>query len=198
MTILNKATLKTFFEQNDVPQGSDYGNFIDSGVNLAETGLQTMAGSLQTTEIVASRVSAGNGNFTGTLNVANLSIDSLAVSAFAAVGVSAIHFNMQEGTFSPPVTIAASGTTLGTANLLTTARITILISATDSTATGIGLLANKTGLEQYVYNDTAVSANLWPCAGGQINNLSSGAAFGMTSKTQYTVLHTKASGYAVK
>ncbi len=233
MTTYSKSTLKTFFETNDVPSGSDYANLIDSQVNIVETALQSMAGPLQATELNAARVSAGNGAFTGTLTItgqvsakANLKAKSITASAInltsnlsinnvsansgffnsdvsvsgnvIANTVSANNFYMQAGSISTPITIAASGTTLGTANLLTTARITLLTAATDSTATGIGLLSNKTGLQQYVYNDTAVSANLWPCTGGQINNLASGAAFGLTSKTLYTIIHTKASGYAVK
>lgn len=72
MTTFNKATLKTFFETNDVPFGGDYANLIDSQVNIAETAPQSMAGLLQTPELVASRVSAGNANFTGTVSAANL------------------------------------------------------------------------------------------------------------------------------
>lgn len=234
MTTYNKNTLKTFFETNDVPQGSDYANLIDSQINIVETASQAMAGALQTPELAAARVSAGNGNFTGTMTIAgqasakaNFKAKSITVSALAVTSnvsankgyfnsdvsvsgnatvtgnvntatVSATNFYMQAGTFSATVNIAASGTTLGGANLLTTSRITILTAATDGTATGVGLLSNKAGLVQYIYNDTAVSANLWPCTGGQINNLASGAAFGMTAKTPYTIIHTKASGYAVK
>lgn len=228
MTTYNKTTLKTFFETNDVPSGNDYANLIDSQINIVETALQSMAGPLQSTELNAARVSAGNAAFTGTLTVtgqfsakANFKAKSITVSAMTITSnvsanagyfnsdvsvsgnisvatVSATNFYMQAGSISGPATISASGTTLGAANLLTTARITLLTAATDGTATGIGLLSNKSGLQQYVYNDTAVSANLWPCTGGQINNLASGAAFGLTSKTLYTIIHTKASGYAVK
>jgi hypothetical protein len=34
MTTYNKATLKTFFAQGDIPSGTDYANFIDSYVNV--------------------------------------------------------------------------------------------------------------------------------------------------------------------
>lgn len=233
MTTYNKASLAQFFETGDVPQGADYANLIDSQVNIVETSVQNMGGPLGTTELITSRVSAGNINATGTLTVngiisandqvfvnSNVNVSgsmTMTGGLFAAAGntsignsvitngnlsvagiTSAALIYSQPGMISAPVNIAASGTTLGTANLLTNARLTILTAVTDGTATGVGLLSNLAGLQQYIYNDTAASANLWPCAGGQINNLASGAAFGMTAKTQYTILHTKASGYAVK
>lgn len=72
MTTYNKATLKTFFLTGDVPTGNDYGNLIDSQVNIAETAQQNMAGSLSMTELNASRVSAGPTNLTSTLTVAGI------------------------------------------------------------------------------------------------------------------------------
>jgi hypothetical protein len=62
----NKATLTALFQQNDVPQGSDYANFIDSYVNVVETSVQTMAGALSCTELITPRISANNVVFGGT------------------------------------------------------------------------------------------------------------------------------------
>lgn len=69
MTTYNKTTLKTFFETADIPTGTDFANFIDSCVNLAETAEQTMLGALNPTELVTARVSAGTGVFTGTMTI---------------------------------------------------------------------------------------------------------------------------------
>lgn len=65
MTTYNKASLKTFFEQNDIPTGTDYANLIDSQINIVETSVQEMAGALFTPELTATRVSAGSGVFNG-------------------------------------------------------------------------------------------------------------------------------------
>lgn len=79
MTIYNKQTLATFFQTGDVPDGSDFQNLIDSQVNIVETSVQNMGGPLSTPELITSRVSAGNANFTGTVIVTTLS----AQTAFA-------------------------------------------------------------------------------------------------------------------
>lgn len=202
MTIQNKNTLAAEFQTGDIPDGTNYSNMIESSVNLAETVEQAMAGPLNTTELITSRVSAGNANVTGTLSVGSFALTTLsAASVFAdnitvtgTVSASAMTTNTLKGGVT---TIACSGTTLATANGLgfnVTTRITS-VSAGD---TGVRLGANATGLIQYLYNETATSANLWPCTGGQINVLGSGAAFALAGSTLYTIVHTKASGYAVK
>lgn len=222
MTNFSKATLKTFFETNDVPDGNDYGNLIDSQVNLAETAVQLMNGPLQTTELVAARVSAGNGNFTGSLTVAgtltftgDLVINSIIASALNVTSnisantldvasnlivtgpTSAADLNVGGEFIRPVVNYIAAGTAQATATIISAGNAT-LTGASDGQTTGYKLMANKTGLVQFIYNQNAVSANLWPCTGGQINVLASNAAFGMAASTMYTVYHTKASGYAVK
>lgn len=214
MTTYNKSSLAAFFQTGDVPDGTDYANLIDSQINVVETSAQSMAGPLVTTELITPRVSAGNVNVTGTLTVTgtysaavvNTALmnattvsagatytDSLSVSANTSAAAMWVNGNL----IRPVVTIVASGTTLGTANILT-GQINRLITVSDGTATGVALQSNKTGLTQYLYNETTTSANLWPCTGGQINALASGAAFALAGSTLYTIVHTKASGYAVK
>lgn len=201
MTNYNKATLITFFEQNDVPQGTDYANLINSQINIVETALQSMAGPLQTTELATARVSAGNGNFTGTLSVTGATTitgKTSAKSGFVLVGqTSAGDVNIAGEFIRGVVTYAAAGTAQATGTVVS-AGIAILNGASDGQTTGYRLMANKTGLMQFLYNQNTVSANLWPCTGGQINVLASNAVFGMAASTMYTVIHTKASGYAVK
>lgn len=195
MTILSKTTLKTFFETNDVPGGSDYANLIDSQVNLAETGVQSMSGPLQTTELDTARVSAGNGNFTGTLSVLGQFTASGGTSFIGTISANDLNVN---GEFIRTVgTYVAAGTAQATATVIS-AGMSYLTGASDGQTTGYRLMANKTGLAQFIYNQNVVSANLWPCIGGQINVLASNAAFGMAASTMYTVMHVRASGYAVK
>lgn len=85
MTTYNRASLKTFFETGDVPEGSDYANLIDSCLNLVETAEQDMAGPLYTTNLITPNVSGLNANFTGTVTVASLQITT-GVSATTITG----------------------------------------------------------------------------------------------------------------
>lgn len=235
MTSYNKATLKTFFESGDVPQGSDYANLIDSCLNQVETAPQSMAGALQATELIASRVSAGNANLTGTLTVAGqttfngslslttVSATSVAVSgkisgvtaAFSSI-VSAASLNVTGdvsavtgtvyasaqrvtgGSYRTVLIVSAAGSTQATAAPLSSNGIVRLKGIVDGTTTGFILLANQTGNQQTIWVEENTSCNLWPCIGGQINALSSNAAFAMAGNTQYIVTHIKASGYSVK
>lgn len=123
MTTYNKTQLKTFFEQGDVPQGSDYSNLIDSQVNIAETGGQSMAGPLTTTKLSTPLVSAATGNITGNLTIGGALVGNIAASAASFTGsVSAASLNVtgdikaadgritaSAGTFSGGIQTLASG-----------------------------------------------------------------------------------------
>lgn len=84
MTQYSKTTLKTFFETGDIPAGGDYANLIDSYLNQVETADQSMAGNIIVPELIASRVSAGNINVTGTFSAANFG--SMAASSITLTG----------------------------------------------------------------------------------------------------------------
>lgn len=206
MTQYNKATLKTFFETGDVPNGSDYANFIDSCLNLVETGEQDMAGPLGTSELIASRVSAGNINVTGTfstntfsvagiVSAAGLSVTGDLRAANGSVVVSAA--TIVNGVFQSVGIVSAAGTAQASA-----APITFIMNncqgATDGQATGFVIPANRTGLTQYVIYKGAVSANLWPPIGGTINTLSQNSPFPLAAGTSYTIMHIAVSAYGVK
>lgn len=199
MTTYNQTTLKTFFETGDVPSGSDYANLIDSCLNVVNTGAQSLGGALQATELIASRVSAGNVNVTGTMTISgqasagNLSLINLNIAS----QTSALDMNISGEFIRPVVNYIAAGTSQATATVVSAGN-SFLTGAVDGQTTGYRLMANKTGLVQNIYNQNTVSANLYPCVGGQINVLASNAAFGMAASTMYTVLHVRASGYAVK
>ncbi len=203
MTVYNKSTLQTFFQQGDVPQGTDYANFIDSCVNMAETTIQTIQGPLNPTELITPTVSAGNGVFTGnlsvsgTLSAATFSFDSISASAGTFVGrVSANSLSSTVGVFGRVAIISAAGTTQATAAQLS-AVINRGAGVVDGTTTGFVLINNRAGLTQYVINGGA-SANLYPPSECVINVLATNAAFGMTSNTLYTIIHTTNSAFAVK
>lgn len=209
MTTYNKNTLKTFFQTGDVPTGQNFSDFIDSYVNIVETGVQVMAGALSTTEIVAARVSAGTANLTGTLSIGgitsavNLYSDNI-ISSAHTTGILTVtgDVSANNGTIYASANrwsngiVSAAGTAQATGALLIYT-INNGKGVVDGQTTGFRLPSNQPGRIQYIIND-AVSANLWPPIGGQINALSSNAAFAMVASTPYTIIHTLASGYAVK
>lgn len=194
MTTFNKTSLKALFETGDVPTGSNFSDMIDSQVNIVETALQTMAGPLQATEFNAATVSAGIGNFTGTLTVAGkMSAAGLNLTGDVSANASVIFASANR--WGVGIVSAAGSTQATGAALLYT--INIGMGVADGQTTGFLLPANSQGRVQYIING-AVSGNLWPCVGGQINALASNAAYGMAANTLYTIVHTLASGYAVK
>ena len=219
MTIYARTSLKTFFETGDVPTGTNYGDLIDSCVNMGETAVQVMSGSLNPTELITPRVSATNGVFTGTLSVAGIfsaatmNADSLTltsinvqtvtgsaasfttdISASGTVYASAVRST--NGFIGGAGIVSAAGTTQGTA-----APLTFVVNRgkgiADGTTTGFAPLANRTGLVQYLYNEGA-SANLWPPTGGFINGLAVNTPFPLAASAMVTIVHLTASAYGVK
>lgn len=212
MTTYNKQTLATFFQTNDIPDGTDFANLIDSQVNIVETSVQNMAGALGTTELIASRVSAGNVNVTGTLNVAGItsantiyanniiagsaSYTNQTVTNLITTTVSATNLYSTNGLISGVGVVSAAGTTQGTAASLVNV-INRGKGIADGTTTGFTPLTNKPGLVQYLFNEGA-SANLWPPTGGFINGLAANAVFPLAASAMVTIVHLTASAYAVK
>lgn len=211
MTNFNKATLATFFQNGDVPQGTDYTNLINSQVNLVETVEQDMAGPLSTTKLITPRVSAGALNVTSTLSAQNINISgtfslvTLNATNVKATSVSASNIaatKVSAQTFYNGITIiSAAGTTQATAGPITAAiGICRLQGTADGQATGY-LLPTPTshlGLEQTIIHEGAVSGNLWPNVGCKINALSNNAAFALAANVPYYVTYSQVSGYAVK
>lgn len=219
MTTYNKTTLKTFFENGDIPTGQNYSDFIDSQVNIVDTEDQDMAGNLSSPKIITAKISALNANFTGIVSAAAFSINAFAansgtfsgiVSAVAFNGniqggtgsfssvVSANVLNVATGIFESVAIISAAGTTQAAAALIT-ASINRLQGVTDGSATGFILPSPQAGrVSQYVVNETAASANLWPAIGCAINGNAANTVFGMLAHTSYEIVHTYVSGYGVK
>lgn len=147
---------------------------------------------------------------TGTVSTPDLEATVVvAVSAFIAqltvqtncnitCNISAQPFSLYANdVFRPVAIISAAGTTQGAASLCSAAYCR-LQGVTDGSATGFALQANRGGTTQFIRNETAVSANLWPPTGGQINALGANTAFALAANTPYTVMHFGASAYSVK
>jgi len=114
MTTYSKATLKTFFEQGDVPTGTDYANLIDSQINIVEASQQNMGGALSTPELITPRISAANVNVTTALSAVSLYINGPVYSSI-------VDFNT-----AGDATVSAGG------NLLLNAQNALTASASNS------------------------------------------------------------------
>lgn len=102
------------------------------------------------------------------------------------------------GTIIPSFAIiSAAGSAQGTAALCS-AQNCSLMGVADGQTTGFSLMANKTGMTQCLFMNTAASGNLWPPAGGHINALANDAPFPLAANVMYTVFHYTASAYGVK
>jgi len=205
MTTYNKASLKTFFQNGDVPTGTDYANFIDSYVNIVETAEQVMASPLNTTALITPSVSATNANITAILSAASINcqgtVSAVALSVTgdvsAATGtIYASAMRSTNGFIGSVGIISAAGTAQGTAAVLTNV-INRGKGVVDGTTTGFTPLANRPGLVQYLFNE-GVSANLWPPTGGTINGLAANAAFSVAASAMVTIIHLTASAYGAK
>ncbi len=224
MTTYNKATLKTYFEQGDVPSGTDYGNLIDSQINIVETALQSMGGPLATTKLITPLVSAAamtlstilsansiyvnnlvaasasftNGSFTNgsftNVSAASINVTGDVSAATGTVYASAIRST--NGVISSTGIVSAAGSAQATAAVLTNI-INRGKGVVDGQTTGFTPLANRQGLTQYLFNE-GISANLWPPTGGTINGLAVNAAFPLAASASYTIFAMTASAYGVK
>lgn len=199
----DKSTLVSLFEQGDVPSGTNFADLINSCVNMNETGVQAILGPLNPTEIITPRVSAANGIFTGTMNIGGVTSakdiysETIRASALSVVTDISANGNIAASAnrWSRGI-VSAAGTAQATAAPLIYT-INIGAGVADGQTTGFLCPSNQPGRIQYVVNGAA-SANLWPPTGGQINALASNAAFPMAASTPYMIIHTLASGYAVK
>lgn len=221
MTVRNKASLTLLFEQNDIPSGTDYADFIDSYVNAAETSAQTLLSPLTVNELITPRVSATNGNFTGSLGVAstisanamgvailqvataisanNAHVHASALTVTSDVSADSIYASAVRSTsgfFGGVGVVSAAGTAQGTAALLSFA-VNRGKGIVDGSTTGFAPPANRAGLVQYLFNEGA-SANLWPPTGGTINGLAANTPLALAASAMVTIVHLTASAYAVK
>lgn len=156
-------------------------------------------------DIQASTFEGTTATFTGAVTAnalhinTKISAQSLNVTAdiSAATGTVYASATRSQGGYYQQVTIvSAAGTAQGTAAPCSAA-ICRLRGVVDGSTTGYGLMANRIGWVQYLYNESGASANLWPPTGGTINGSAANAVMPLVANGRYTVLHVQASAYAV-
>lgn len=186
MSSYSKETLKTFFQQGDVPTGQNYADFIDSCVNLVDTTAQSTAGPLVISEVITPRVSATNANFTGTLDVNATANFAGRVNASASrIIVSAITV----GTMLSAVN--ASFTTVSANNLFIQTLSTVNLVNSAATITNL-YVGNVSALNIRVANDVSASTGtVYASAMRSVNGIFQGvgvvSATGTTQATSATL-----------
>lgn len=205
MTILSRATLKLSFENGDVPQGSDYGNMIDSALNLADTSLQTMQGPLSVPSLVATTLST-TGLTLSTLSVTSstaltgtTTVDNATITAGNVVTLTAPTANITNANISGNLTYGVTGfpvltvgnftgvgTIQGTATLVTSP-LCILNSSASNDAY---ILSNSlaTGSIQRFYAGGGSTFSIFPPSGGTIDGGSTNTAISLSSGDTTTIV----------
>jgi hypothetical protein len=218
MSVLDRVTLKSGFENGDQPQGSDYANLIDSMVNLAETTIQTMNGPLILAGgLSAASISTGNITATGIVSaasvwaaVADVTTVSAQTIAFTTLNVPTSgtvitgNITFTGGCMMQTVdsSIACISTVQASARLLTTTINVIKFSATGANDS-VRLPGLYPGCTVMIINDTTQSAKVFPPTGGQINALGSNAALDLgpnSGAIRQAIVHciTSTQAYAIR
>jgi hypothetical protein len=198
MSVLDRVTLKSVFENGDQPQGSDYANLIDSMVNLAETTTQTMNGPLVLAGgLSAASISTGNITATGIVSaatfwgaVANVTTISAQTVTFSTLSVPSsgasvtgnITFTAGDVLRTVDASVACISTAQASARLLT-ASLNVIKSSTTAANDSVRLPGLYPGCMTMVVNDTTQSAKVFPPTGGQINALGANAALDLGPNT---------------
>lgn len=89
MTQRSRTYLKGRFENNDIPNATDYGDFIDSFLNLTTSGTETMNGSLVVSgNLSTTNVSASEAYFSGHVHYGYATVSALGTTAGSAAAFS--------------------------------------------------------------------------------------------------------------
>lgn len=160
MTAQTRSVLKALFEDGDKPSGSNYSDWIDSMVSIADTTAQTMTSELQVPNLHAtSEVSAPTGSFvtvnassaTITGSVSAGSIDADIVSAQSVNGSAASFTNASITAITNKVKIGPSGEQ---GEPVLTQRATLTNAATAATTVAV-LASGSDVLDAYLFVSTA-------------------------------------------
>jgi hypothetical protein len=194
----DKATLKQAFQTGQSPTGSDFANLIDSQLNLAETGEQTVNGSVNYAggatfaSLSAATVGGAVGTFT-TLNAGSASITTITAgtATFAQIGFSAGGTVTQTGEKTSAVTlntlcgtITMSNAALTAATAVTFALKNSRIGLTDTVITNIVSSATFGAYALSVSNIRANSARI------SLHNLQSAGTLSEAVQVRFAVLKT--------
>jgi len=144
MTVYDRTTLKTFFETGDIPTGTDYANFIDSCLNMADTSAQVILSNFQSPKIIATRVCATDMHVTGTFSADNLITGGV---TFVSGNVNAPNGGQFGGILSAQIinAVTISANSLSVNSLLVSGNPVVITTNTSSTIGGIAIFSGTSG-----------------------------------------------------
>lgn len=180
MTARTRTDLKNSFENNDIPQGSDYSDLIDSFVNLLDTGLQIVSGNFVCQSVGAASVSAAN----------------MTATTFAASSVNTTSLVISGKVNIPVVSVSAVGTAQASALPLGYNGVTRVVFV-DGANDAVILPTPNAGTVQYVVNDTTSALAVYPFTSCRFVSTAQNAKQILQSGKSATILHITGESYAI-
>jgi len=175
MTIRTPSYLKSRFENNDIPQATDYEDIFDSYLSLATSGAQTIDGQLTVTGFISPTAT-----FSGIVSAAYVDTNSLNVE--------------QTFTLDAEYSIDARATTQASARLLSSS-ISWVTSANGNNF-AVVLASAVPGRTQYIINNTAVTAlRVFPCVGGTFVGTAANASLSIPLNRGAQIIHGTSNTY---
>lgn len=155
MTARTPTYLKGRFENNDIPQATDYEDVFDSFVNFAVTAEQRMDGKLYSPELNTAVVSALSINAVNALITARLDVTSV-----SAATVSAANVYVAQKMFFSSTALNAVATTQGSTVALNDG-ISFIVSA-DNNNNSVRLPTSERGRIQHIINASTTAVKIFP------------------------------------
>lgn len=111
----NRITLKGYFETGDIPSQAQYADLIDSKLNLAETGVQVIDGTISSSFLVVANQITASGNISSSGNIL--------ANTYISNGVSVLSHDGSATKLSDNLPIFLSGNTTSSNNISSSATI---------------------------------------------------------------------------
>jgi len=216
MTIRTPAYLKTVFESNDIPTGSDYSDIFDSFLPISTSSKQTFDfpleilgdvtasgavyaqdfftnGSVNASAVNATIVSASVVN-TNRINANMVSASGGEFNLINAQNISASAARVVYFRTGLDTSVAATGTTTAAAKSLTEA-ISVIKSVTSAAQDALIISRHRAGFVQTIITDVSASCKVYPTSGAKFNNLANGAAFDIPDRKVAQIYHITSAQY---
>lgn len=194
MSELSRVSLKSLFENNDIPDGTDYSDLIDSFVNLVDSSTQTMASKLSLPNIsVTSTVSAATLSLSGAATISGALTVSGQFTSSAASFVDSTHTGVAQ--YSIGTGYVANALTAVSASTMGVEQISVITTAATS-ASGTRLISPRAGLiQKIVYSGDVTACLVFPASGASLNGGSS--SYRILKNSAIDVIHTSSTAYFV-
>jgi hypothetical protein len=174
MTQRSPTYLKSRFEQNDIPNGTDYADLVDSFVNLETSANQTMSGPI--TFVTAAGQSAQFDN----------------IRASVAATVASLY--VQGPMYFTVATVSALGTTQVSAAAVNGQINHVFCTNQDRS---VRLPTPTPGRVQWVQNTSVTALSVFPAVGGNFVGTAADASISIPVDQAIQVIHLTVSAYGV-